>query len=255
MIPRKFILTHLPTIKTALLKTRIRDIVGRRRIIEEWKSLEKGNVYENEFEIFFDNFSRIFVGKQDLKKIPSFSNRLFLDASNLSQILGQIFIDKNRRKDFIEWLQILIPEFQSIEVKQTNIDNVYNIHVYEKGSQNPFPVHLLSDGTKNILSLMAVVYQTNDPQFLCIEEPENGLHPQAIQFLIDFFREKCETEGHHIWLNTHSPTMVRCLTADELITVNKKDGQTTARQFSKEDAFNIKTDEAWLTNMLGGGVL
>ena len=49
-----------------------------------------------------------------------------------------------------------------------------------------FPVRLLSDGTKNILTLMAAVYQ-QEQQFLCIEEPENGLHPQAIELLVDFF--------------------------------------------------------------------
>lgn len=102
---------------------------------------------------------------------------------------------------------------------------------------------------------MAAVYQTNKPQFLCIEEPENGLHPQAIELLMDFFREKCEQEGHFIWLNTHSQALVRSLRIEEVILVNKIDGRTRAKQLTKEDEIDIKTDEAWLSNALGGGVL
>jgi hypothetical protein len=36
---------------------------------------------------------------------------------------------------------------------------------------------------------------------------------------------------------------------------NKVDGATRAKQLKKEDEINIKTDEAWLSNALGGGVL
>ena len=102
---------------------------------------------------------------------------------------------------------------------------------------------------------MAAVYHSSQPQFLCIEEPENGLHPQAIQLLVDFFREKCEQEGHYIWLNTHSQTLVRCLEIDEVILVNKINGKTKAKQLKKADKIDIKTDEAWLSNALGGGIL
>jgi predicted ATPase len=166
-----------------------------------------------------------------------------------------IFENEAKRSDFIEWLRILIPEFKNIEIKKSNIDGSYDFLIYEKGSEKPFPRNLISDGTYNILSLMAAVYQNNQPQFLCIEEPENGLHPQAIELLVDFFREKCEEENHHIWLNTHSQTLVRCLEIDEIILVNKIDGATKAKQLTKDDEVDIRTDEAWLSNALGGGVL
>ena len=211
--------------------------------------------YDNDYEQFIDNFSRIFVGKSQLKRTNQIQTKLAPDASNLSQVIGRIFEDDNNKSDFIEWLQIIIPEFKDIEIKQSNIDGSFEFFIYEKSSNKPFPKHLISDGTYNILALMAAVYQTDQPQFLCIEEPENGLHPQAIQLLVDFFREKCEKYGHHIWLNTHSQTLVRCMEIDELILVNKVDGETRAKQLTKEDEVNLKTDEAWLSNALGGGIL
>lgn len=230
----------------------IKDNVLRNNFIDIW--LKEGNKYENEFEIFFDNFSRIFVGASKLIRINQPSSKLLPDASNLSQIIGQIFQDERKKDDFIQWVQILIPEFKNIEVKKSNIDGSYEFFVYEDNSDRPFPKHLISDGTYNILALLAAVYQSSEPQFLCIEEPENGLHPEAIQLLVDFFRNKCEEEGHHIWLNTHSPTLIRSLRMDEVVLVNKINGQTRAKIETGKNDIDIKTDEAWLTNALGGGM-
>ena len=231
----------------------VSDANKRKEFIVKWKEL--GFTYEQEFEQFIDNFSRVFVGKSVLKKTPSVNGKLDSDASNLSSVIQKIFSDNIAPKDFIDWLRILIPEFKNIELKQSNIDGSFEFFLFEKSSNKPFPKHLISDGTYNILALMAAVYQTDQPQFLCIEEPENGLHPQAIQLLVDFFREKCEEHGHHIWLNTHSQTLVRCMEIDELILVNKVNGETRARQLTKDDVVNLKTDEAWLSNALGGGIL
>lgn len=239
--------------KKILTMLDFRNLHSRNTLI---KALEtSGNGYNGEFELLADNFSRIFVGKSFLNRGPQSIGRLTGDASNLAQMLGTILENKERKEDFVEWLRILIPEFQNIEIKKSNINGEYDFFIYEKGTDKPFPRNLISDGTYNILSLMAAVYQNTQPQFLCIEEPENGLHPQAIELLVDFFREKCEEEGHHIWLNTHSQTLVRSLEIEEIILVNKINGQTQAKQLRKEDEVDIKTDEAWLTNALGGGVL
>lgn len=233
--------------------TEIKKPEERSKFLNDWARSNK--VYDNDFEQFIDNFSRIFVGKSQLNRTNQIHSKLAPDASNLSQIIGKIFEDETQRADFIDWLRILIPEFKNIEIKQSNIDGSFEFFIYEKSSSKPFPKYLISDGTYSILALMAAVCQTDQPQFLCIEEPENGLHPQAIQLLVDFFREKCEEHGHHIWLNTHSQTLVRCMEIDELILVNKVNGETKARQLTKEDEVNLKTDEAWLTNALGGGTL
>jgi len=231
----------------------IRNPVDRAEFIQKWE--EFGGRYDNDYEQFADNFTRIFIGKKYLNRTPSISTKLSPDGSNLSEVIGSIFESKSKREDFTEWLRLLIPEFSKIEIRKSNLDGSFEFFIYEKSHEKPFPINLISDGTYNILTLMAAVYQTDEPQFICIEEPENGLHPQAIELLVDFFREKCEEEGHYIWLNTHSQTLVRCLEIDEIILVNKIDGSTRAKQLTKADEVNIKTDEAWLTNALGGGVL
>lgn len=231
----------------------INDSTKRKEFIKEW-SLGSGRIYEDDFERFADGFSRVFIGNANLKRTPALNSKLSPDASNLPQIIGKIFESDLKRNDFIEWLRILIPEFENIEIKKSNIDASYDFLVKEKTSDKPFSRNLISDGTYNILSLMAAVYQSDQPQFLCIEEPENGLHPEAIELLVDFFREKVEAEGHHIWINTHSPTLVRCMNIDEVVLINKINGETKAKKMDNLVNIDIKTDEAWLSNALGGGV-
>jgi AAA15 family ATPase/GTPase len=215
--------------------------------------------YDFEYEQFVDRFCRIFIGNRSLVRFlgsPNLTSTTLLpDASNLAQILGRIFSIEEKKEDFNEWLSILIPEFDTIEITDPGINGKYDYQIFEKGSRKPFPKNLLSDGTKNILALLASVYQDSQPQFLCIEEPENGLHPQAIRSLVDFFREKSESEGHYIWLNTHSQSLVRCLQAEEIILINKVNGITTPKQLTEKDRIEINTDEAWLTNAFGGGTL
>ena len=236
-----------------LLFIDIRDKLKRENFLQEIK--RKNLPYNNEFEIFIDSFSRLFIGKNFLNRSSQLQSRLHTDASNLSQILAQIFEDNEKKEEFVEWLRILIPEFNDIEIRKSNLDGSAEFFLYEKTSDKPFSKHLISDGTYNILALMTLVFQTDSPQFLCIEEPENGLHPQAIELLIDFLREKSEEKGHHILVNTHSRTLVRCLEAKEIILVNKINGSTIAKQLTEEDTVNIKTDEAWLSNAFGGGIL
>ncbi|MBC7571291.1 MAG: ATP-binding protein, partial [Spirosoma sp.] len=82
----------------------------------------------------------------------------------------------------------------------------------------------------------------------------NGLHPEVIMTLVDFFRQQCEEKGHYIWLNTHSESVVKKLTTDEIVLVEKKQGATQIRQIKGRNIYDIPTDDAWLTGALGGGL-
>ena len=113
---------------------------------------------------------------------------------------------------------------------------------------------LISDGTYNILALIAAIYQSDTPQFLCIEESENGLNPKVVKELVNLFRQKCKEKGHYIWLNTHSQTFVAELTTDEIILVDKVDGNTITKQVKGMDLHGLRMDEALMTNALGGGI-
>jgi len=201
------------------------------------------------------NFTKVFLHSQKELKI-SFEGNIKLNAksSNLEKVLKRILQDETKREEIKEWLELFIPGFRDIQVVSSELSNTDTLVIYEKGIEKPFTKDLLSDGTYNILALLTAVYQSDEPQFLCIEEPENGLHPKVIKELVHFFREACQEKGHYIWLNTHSQTLVSELKPEEIILVNKKKGETAIKQLTNHNLHGLSMDEAWLTAALGGGL-
>lgn len=198
--------------------------------------------------------SRIFVGREDYLKLKLNSDqRLNLACSNLEKVLKRLLHDKFKREEIYEWLQLFIPGFEKVEIDSHNLSGLDTLLIYEKGYQKPFSKNLISDGTYNILCLLTAVFQSDEPQFLCIEEPENGLNPFVVKELVNLFRAACEEKGHYIWLNTHSQSLVEMLTPEEIILVDKVNGETRVKQISGLNLHGIPTDEAWFSGALGGG--
>jgi predicted ATPase len=212
---------------------------------------EKQSTY---FQNLFSHYQRIFIGK-DSKSHVSYKGSQVLDysASNLSAVLGRL-LETEKREEIIDWLSLLIPGFSDVKVSRDELSGQESLLVYDENYAKPFPSRLISDGTYSILALITVVLQQDEPQFLLIEEPENGLNPKVIKELVGFFREQCEEKKHCIWLASHSQSLVSELKPEELILVDKIDGETKIKQFRNLDLHGMKLDEAWMANVLGGGL-
>ena len=199
-------------------------------------------------------YSRIFIDnyKRAGNKLKVY-NKLWLDAANLSDILAKVLAKDAKRDEIIEWLQIFIPEIDRIEVEK-DLAGKEELKVYEKTfPDRPFTGSLISEGTYNIIALLVLLYQADEPQFICIEEPETGLNPAILSELVPFFRKMTEKYHHHIWLTTHSTALVAELNETELAIVSKENGQTIINQCKEGDFVDLKADEAWLSRMLKGG--
>jgi predicted ATPase len=201
-------------------------------------------------------FTRVFIKNKQVERLsyPNSDQKLSSSCENLERVLKRLLKDEVKREEMLEWLQLLIPGFENIEIKSEQLSGTDNLLIYEKGTDKPFPKHLISDGTYNIIALLTAVFQSDEPQFLCIEEPENGLNPKVVRELVGFFREQCEGKGHYIWLNTHSQTLVSELTPEEIILVDKKEGETRIKQLQGKNLHGLRMDEALLSGVLGGGI-
>lgn len=207
-------------------------------------------------EKIVNSFSRIFIDnyKRAENKLRIY-NKLWIDAANLSSILKVILEDEKKKSELIEWIQILIPEIESVSVEKDFSGKEELIVIEKSYPDKPFAGNLISEGTHNIIALLALFYQTNQPQFVCIEEPETGLNPAVLSELVPFLREMTEKYNHHIWITTHSASLVSELTEEELMIVNKKEGATQTNQCKEGDFEKMRPDEAWMSNMLKGGGL
>jgi len=201
------------------------------------------------------NFNRLFIGNTPLKKINAQDDsKLTLDASNLEKVIKRIFNNIDKKNEIIEIIQFLVPEFERAEIVSEELSGTDNLIFYEKSLKKPLTKRLISDGTYNILAILTAIYQSDTPQFLCIEEPENGLNPKVVRELVSIIRTQCAEKGHYIWLNTHSQTLVSELRPEEIILVDKVNGMTQTKQVTEVNLHGLRMDEALLTNSLGGGI-
>ncbi len=215
---------------------------------------------------FINSFSRIFFDntKKGINKLK-IHNKLWFDGSNLSKILKNILFDESKRDEskkeaFLEQLINYIPGLKDIKITN-ELDGTLKIQIIEHNLNRPVSGLLISEGTYSIIGLLTLLYQSDGPQFLCIEEPENGLNPKVQKDIVELFRNVCKDEGHYIWLTTHSQSIVAELKPQELIIVDKIEGKTTIKQFNNDiklienyENGKIKMDEAWLNNKLRGGL-
>jgi len=116
-------------------------------------------------------------------------------------------LQKKQAEEFEEWLELVrlaLPSVQNIRAIEREDDR----HAYIKIQyQNGIEISSsgLSDGTLNILALTILPYVTTLPQVITLEEPENGIHPSAIEAVLQAIRA---VDSSQIWLTTHSPIVL-----------------------------------------------
>ena len=187
------------------------------------------------------------------------STRLEPMGHNLASILQRLESDPEVRENILDWMEMIVPGIEKIQTEQQRLDGSTALLFKEEGTKRRFPAHLISDGTIYALCLLVVVLDApSDGGMTLIEEPERGLHAKAIRELVDMMRQQASPENP-IWLTTHSESVVRALKPSELILVDKIDGRTTMKRadavnLSEKDMAPLGLDEAWLSNLLGGGL-
>lgn len=84
----------------------------------------------------------------------------------------------------------------------------------------------LSDGTLRFLALTVMAEDPNSRRLLCLEEPENGMHPTRIKAVIDLLHDlavdphlpvDADNPLRQVIINTHSPSVVAYVDADSLL--------------------------------------
>ncbi|HVA81672.1 MAG TPA: AAA family ATPase [Candidatus Binataceae bacterium] len=106
-----------------------------------------------------------------------------------------------------------------------------SISAREKFLKRPVSMLRMSDGELAFLALLSVILappELGAPLF-CIEEPESHLHPRLLETLIEVLDQRQQELGPHaaqIIATTHSPLLVDKLRIEDLLVVEKSDGES-----------------------------
>ncbi len=122
------------------------------------------------------------------------------DGSNLPWVIEDLNKkDPSRFHDWIAHLQTALPEIESIRTVEREDDrHRYLLIKYNGGLE--IPSWMVSDGTLRLLALTLPAYLTELTGIYLIEEPENGIHPRAVETV---FQSLSSVYDAHILLTTH----------------------------------------------------
>jgi predicted ATPase len=148
--------------------------------------------------------------------------------------------------------------WQDAEAVRIRIDGgIVQTYVKERGIQEPIPAIRLSDGTLKYLCLMAILLHPDPPPLICIEEPELGLHPDALTIVADALKEA--SERSQLIVTTHSEALVNALSDEpEAVVICERgtDGGTQFRRLESKDLdewlAEYRLGELWRKGEIGG---
>lgn len=135
---------------------------------------------------------------------------------------------RNTFDDVLKKMRKRVPGIEKVEAKETE-DGKFLLRFQDGAFEDPFIARFVSDGTIKMFSYLLLL---NDPEkfpLLCIEEPENFLHPSLLVELADEFREYAE-KGGQVFISTHSPDFVNALNLEELFWLEKEHGFSKIRR-------------------------
>lgn len=88
------------------------------------------------------------------------------------------------------------------------------------GATPELPARSLSDGTLRFLALSAMKVSHDYFGMLCMEEPENGIHPSKIADMYRLLRgisDPTEHSARQVIVNTHSPYFIQATKDDDIL--------------------------------------
>lgn len=118
-----------------------------------------------------------------------------------------------RFQDWIDHVRTALPQVADIDVRERPDDHhAYFVVSYRGG----FSVTSsgLSDGTLRILTLTLLPYLSKAPAILVTEEPENGIHPRAIEAVLQSLSSMYDSQ---VWVSSHSPIVLASAKLDQLL--------------------------------------
>lgn len=147
------------------------------------------------------------------------------DGSNLPWVVDDL--QKRSSEHYREWirhLQTALPSLQSIRTVEREDDrHRYLILAYEGGLE--VPSWVASDGTLRLLALTLPAYLPNIYGVYLIEEPENGIHPRAVETMLQSLSSVYDAQ---ILMATHSPVILSAAQSNQVLCFGRDPEGATA---------------------------
>jgi predicted ATPase len=175
------------------------------------------------------------------------------DGSNLPWVLESLKLkDPGRFGDWIAHIRTALPDVEDIRtVERPDDRHRYLVICYKGGPE--VPSWMASDGTLRLLALTIPAYLPSFSGVYLIEEPENGIHPRAVETI---FQALSSVYDAQILMATHSPIVLSIVDPSQVLCFAKREaGATAIVRGSDHPALKDWQGKTDLSTLFAAGVL
>ena len=173
-------------------------------------------------------------------------------GENLALVLNQL----RRSPEIKHQIESLLNElYEGINGYETFVQAGY-VELFLTEGKRQIPASRLSDGTLRYLCLLAILLHPTPPPLICLEEPELGLHPDAVVAVGKLIKEA--STRTQLIITTHSQILLDTLSEspEDVVVCSKRDGATHMQRLDAEQLAVWLKDYSlgtlWNSGQLGG---
>jgi predicted ATPase len=138
---------------------------------------------------------------------PGLGRRFQTNGANLPWVVAQLRQDEKRFRNWLEHVRTALEDIKDIDTVELP-ENKHRYLVIEYMNGARVPSWLASDGTLRLLTLTIPAYLPDLEGVFLIEEPENGIHPRAIEPVLQSLSSVYRSQ---VLVATHSPVALNML--------------------------------------------
>jgi predicted ATPase len=186
------------------------------------------------------------------------SETLRPDAANLAPFLLRMREEEAAAyQEILNTCRIVVPYLDDflLRPKKYGVAEKVSLTWKTKGTDYPMQPYHLSDGSIRFICLVVALLQPTPASAIIIDEPELGLHPEAIRLLGELLKDAAKRT--QLIVATQSPLLLDQFAIEDIVVVNRKNGQSVFERFNREDfeawLEDYSVGELWTKNVIRGG--
>jgi predicted ATPase len=202
-------------------------------------------------------------GTSPLKRTNKTDDNDYLrpDGSNLAAFLYRLQIRfPNEYGMIVKTVQRIAPFFEDFLLRPDSLNPEFiKLAWTHKGTDKYFGASSLSDGTLRFIALTTLLMQPLElrPSVILIDEPELGLHPEAIGLLASLI--KLASVDTQIIAATQSPALLDHFEPEDVLVAERVNGGTVFNRLNSEKLQiwleDYSLGQLWGKNEIGGNPL
>jgi predicted ATPase len=182
---------------------------------------------------------------------PSAGRTIDYDGWNLPRLVARLSDDRQAFGRWVAHLRTALPNLETVKTSFRPEDKYrYLVLVYRNGIE--IPQWLASDGTLRLLALTILAYLNEPNCIYLIEEPENGVHPTALETI---FQSLSSVYNGQVIVTSHSPVLLALVEPKQLLCFTLGDMGVEVVRGDQHPALRDWRDDLNLSDLFAAGVL